>query len=174
MGRVRFFQRLCRYNQKVLALYVQRAQRMRPAEVARDRGIGMLSIQRTLIHIIRVHEAWNLYIARGDEAGLHRSHEAFAELMKKGTPMAEVERYFQRVFKEIDRRARTMSERELDRVVKAPWMPGRYTVEDMLMQTTLEQAHHLGEVIGACWQDDRASPQMMWIPTLLGKKVSVR
>jgi hypothetical protein len=47
--------------------------------------------------------------------------------------------------------------------VKAFWMPGDYTVRDAILQSTFEQAHHLGEIIGALWQDDRKPPDMTWI-----------
>jgi hypothetical protein len=55
-----------------------------------------------------------------------------------------------------------------------PWLKGKYTLEDVVFQATFEQAHHLGEIIGAYWQMDRAPPQMMWVPTLLGTRMSVR
>ena len=42
-------------------------------------------------------------------------------------------------------------------------MPGRYVVSDGLLQTTFEQAHHLGEIIAALWQDDIEPPPMTWI-----------
>jgi len=67
-----------------------------------------------------------------------------------------------------------LSDAELHRIVKVPWIPGRYTLEDVFFQSSFEQAHHLGEIIGAYWQMDRAPPQMMFIPTLLGVRVSVR
>jgi hypothetical protein len=56
-----------------------------------------------------------------------------------------------------------LTDRELHRTVRAPWMPGRYTVADALLQTTFEEAHHLGEIIGALWQENRPSPDMTWI-----------
>ncbi|MGI0130556.1 MAG: hypothetical protein ACREEC_10475, partial [Thermoplasmata archaeon] len=56
-----------------------------------------------------------------------------------------------------------LTPRDLDRRLFAFWMPGRYTVRDALMQTTLAQAHHLGEIIGVLSQDDVRPPEMTWI-----------
>ena len=56
-----------------------------------------------------------------------------------------------------------LTERRLDARVRAPWMPARYNLEDGFVQSTIEQANHLGEVIGVYWQHDRAPPKMTWI-----------
>jgi len=42
-------------------------------------------------------------------------------------------------------------------------MPGKYSFEDAIYQTSYEQAHHLGEMIAVFWQADRAPPKMTWI-----------
>ncbi len=42
-------------------------------------------------------------------------------------------------------------------------MSGRYTLRDAFFQVTLEEAHHLGEVIGAYWRRDWRPPDMTWI-----------
>ena len=145
-------------------------ERLPRREALRDRGIGMLSLKDTLLHIVRVHDAWLNYIVPGDLAGLRASHDVFQRVR---TPR-EVHAYMRAAWRPIARRMARLTERELARVVKAPWMPGRYTLADALMQCSLEQAHHIGEIIGAMWQEDTACPQMMWIPTLTGRTVSVR
>jgi hypothetical protein len=53
-------------------------------------------------------------------------------------------------------------------------MPGRYTVADALLQATIEEAHHLGEVIGALWQEDLSSPAMTWIDVRRGPTPTAR
>jgi hypothetical protein len=64
--------------------------------------------------------------------------------------------------------------RRLRQRIKVPWFTGRYTLEDAFFQTSFEQAHHLGKIIAVYWQMDKAPPQMMWIPTMLRMRASVR
>lgn len=52
---------------------------------------------------------------------------------------------------------------DLARRVRVFWMPGRYVAADGLLQATLEQAHHLGELISVLWQPDIQPPEMTWI-----------
>ena len=61
-----------------------------------------------------------------------------------------------------------LSESQLHRRVHAPWMPGRYTLEDAFRQVSYEQAHHIGEIIGVYWQADWNPPPMTWIENLPG------
>lgn len=79
------------------------------------------------------------------------------------TTWSGVERYAALVFDGIDRWSAHVGPSELSRTVRAWWMPGHYTASDALMQSTIEQAHHLGEVIGTMWQDDTEPPAMTWI-----------
>ena len=67
-----------------------------------------------------------------------------------------------------------LTPRGLARKVKAFWMPGQYTVRDAIMQTTLEQANHLGEIIGALWQDDVKPPNMTGIDVRWAKSTARR
>jgi uncharacterized damage-inducible protein DinB len=164
-----FYRRLYEYNRKVLEAYADRNARIGRKEARRDRGTGIGSMRETLVHIIRVYDAWLNYVVRGDLKGLHASHDAFVKDYERQDPRA----YLRATWKGVDAYLEALDARELERVVKAPWMPGHYTVADVLMQCTFEQAHHLGEMIGAFWRVNKASPQMMWIPTLTGKKVSV-
>ena len=71
--------------------------------------------------------------------------------------------YRDRVWKGIDELLAHLTVSALERRVKAPWMPGRYTLEDGFFQSSFEQAHHLGEIIGVYWQADRTPPTMTWI-----------
>lgn len=164
-----FYRQLYRYNRIVLEKYVERCRRMGPRRARADRGTGIGSYQETLAHILRVHDAWLNYVVPDDLEGLHASHDAWAKTIRT----MDLRAYQRRAWKGIDRLLRGLSPAQLHKVVKAPWMPGRYTLADVLMQCTLEQAHHLGELIGVSWQDDRASPQMMWIPTLTGSRMGV-
>lgn len=126
----------------------------------RHREIGHQSLFDTLVHILNVHEVWLVYIARGRGAELDA---LFDDPTRHPSDWKGFVPYAARVWNGVATTAKGLTAAGLARRLRAPWMPGRYTVRDALMQTTLEQAHHLGEIIGALWQDDRAPPEMTWI-----------
>ena len=64
----------------------------------------------------------------------------------------------------------TLADPELHRRVKAFWMPGRYTVRDAILQTSFEEAHHIGELIGAMWRLNIEPPTMTWIELRPGSR----
>jgi uncharacterized damage-inducible protein DinB len=164
-----FYRRLYEYNHEVLRAYIRRMTRMPWTEVARKRGIGHESMRDTILHIIRVHDAWLNYVVKGrlKELGSSRKDPEMFQSCK------DLSNYLSDVWTGIDELMSDLTEKDLRRQAKAPWMPGKYDLGDVLMQTTLEQAHHIGELIGAFWQMDLAPPQMMWVPTLTHVKVSV-
>src|SRR5574337_1084268 len=59
----------------------------------------------------------------------------------------------------------TLTDASLRRTVKAPWQPKACPLGDALIQVTLEQAHHLGEIIAMLWQKDIELPGMTWLAT---------
>jgi len=151
---------LFRYNRNVFDRFVARVERLPATASRRSRGIGHLSLFDTLVHILNVHEAWVGYILPGKVRSLPARFRAPDRHPKD---WAGFHVYSTRVWSEVDRYLAALTEQELRRTVRAPWMPGQYTASDALLQTTFEEAHHLGEIIGALWQDDRAPPDMTWI-----------
>ena len=152
--------RLFLYNRTVFDRFVGRVERLPPKAVRRSRGIGHLSLFDTLVHILNVHEAWIAYVLPGK---VRQLPARFREPDRHPKDWAGFHAYETRVWSEVERYLDGLTLRELGRTVRAPWMPGRYTVSDALLQTTFEEAHHLGEIIGALWQEDRAPPDMTWI-----------
>jgi hypothetical protein len=80
--------------------------------------------------------------------------------------LAELRAYRDRVWTGVDALMATLTEARLGRRVKAPWMPGTYTLEDAFFQSSIEQAHHIGEMIAVFWQADRRPPKMTWIENM--------
>jgi uncharacterized damage-inducible protein DinB len=154
------------YNRAVFERFVARVERLPAGEARRSREIGHLSLLDTLVHILNVHEVWVGYILRGRNRELSA---LFREPARHPTGWAGFHAYAARVWASVDGYLDSLSKKELARPVQAPWMPGRYTVADALLQTTFEEAHHLGEVIGALWQDDRAPPDMTWLDLKRGR-----
>jgi uncharacterized damage-inducible protein DinB len=151
---------LFEYNRTVFDRFVGRVERLPAKGSRRSRGIGHLSLFDTLVHILNVHEVWIGYILTGN---VRKVPALFREPGRHPKDWAGFRTYEARVWSVVDAYLAQLTEKELRRTVKAPWMPGRYTVSDALLQTTFEQAHHLGEIIGALWQEDRAPPDMTWI-----------
>jgi uncharacterized damage-inducible protein DinB len=151
---------LLAYDRTVFNAFVRRLRRLPRRVTHLDLGIAHGSMIRTLDHILNVHESWLLYIVPGRQREIAA---LWRETGRQPTTWKGLDRYAARVWDGIDARGPTLTERELDRVVKAPWMPGRYTVRDALLQASFEEAHHIGEIIGALWRFDLEPPPMTWI-----------
>jgi len=162
--------KLVKYDRRTFEAFERGIQRRGWPEAIADRGIGHHSFKDTLVHILNVHEAWLIGAAQG-------RWDFFKDPSRKRENVrswSNLRRYRTRVWAGVDELVAGLTEKRLQRRVKVPWMRGHYTLEDAFFQSSFEQAHHLGEIIGAYWQMDRAPPQMMWIPTMLRTRVSVR
>jgi uncharacterized damage-inducible protein DinB len=150
------------YNRAVFDRFVRRVRKLPGRQATRRRGIGHESLFDTLVHILNVHEVWHVYIVRGRNSD-EELGALFDDTTRHPKDWKQFDTYAARVWKEVDATLSTLTPRALGREVHAFWMPGSYTVRDAILQSTVEQAHHLGEVIGALWQDDIESPPMTWI-----------
>ncbi|MCI4369154.1 MAG: DinB family protein [Thermoplasmata archaeon] len=153
---------IAEYDRAVFDRFVRRARRLPKKGATRRRGIGHESLFDTLVHILNVKEVWLVYIVRG------RSSEKelgalFEQTGRHPTDWKGFDDYSKRVWAGVGETMKGLTPRDLERRVKVFWMPGRYTVRDACLQTTIEEAHHLGEIIGALWQEDRRPPEMTWI-----------
>jgi len=150
---------LFHYNRAVLDRYRRSLERLPWRAVVRNRETGHLSMKDTFVHILNVHDGWLNYVVPG------RIHELndpgrFADSMKS---WRDIRAYESRVWSGVDRLLARLTPSQLRQKVKAPWMPGEYVLSDALLQTSFEQAHHLGELIAMLWQMDRRPPDMTWI-----------
>jgi uncharacterized damage-inducible protein DinB len=162
MGTVERVRRLIDYDRAVFERYLASATRLGWAEACRDRGIGHGSIKDTLVHVLNVHEAWLAAIPQKEWAIFDAPGRQPGEVRS----WSELRRYRDRVWSSVDHLLGGLTEARLRQRVKAPWMPGIYTLEDGFLQSSFEQAHHVGEIIGVYWQADRAPPKMTWIENL--------
>jgi len=150
------------YNRAVFDRFARRVRNLPGNEATRERGIGHASLRATLVHILNVHEVWQVYAVRGRTSD-RELNELFRDPARKPTTWKGFDAYAKRVWAGVDETLGSLTPNDLDRSVRVFWMPGRYTVRDAILQSTFEEAHHLGEVIGALWQDDRRPPEMTWI-----------
>jgi uncharacterized damage-inducible protein DinB len=153
---------LVEYNHTLFDRFVRRIRRLPPRAGNRHRGIGHESLFRTLVHILQVQEVWLVYIVRGRSTD-PELEALFQDPLRQPKTWKEFDAYAERVWAGVNATARGLSRRALRRTVSAFWMPGRYTVRDAIYQATMEEAHHLGEIIGALRQEHRVPPEMTWI-----------
>jgi uncharacterized damage-inducible protein DinB len=158
---------LAAYNATAFQRYARAAHRLPWRLASADRGTGHRSIFGTLVHILNVHEVWFLYIVPGRTRELN---SLFEQTYRRPTTWTGFDAYSKQVWKGIANYFTTATPEALNRRVKAPWMPGAYTAGDAVLQTTFEQAHHLGEIIAIYWQRDVEPPQMTWIPLTRRRK----
>lgn len=169
-SKVEAVRRLVRYDRRAFASFERSARRLGWKRATANREIGHRTIKDTLVHILNVHEVWLVAAAqdRWDEVFQNPRRRP-----KEVRSFADLAAYRRSVEKAIDPLLARLTDRGLSRRVRVPWMSGRYTLEDAFYQTSFEQAHHLGEIIAAYWQEDRTPPQMMWIPLQTGLRVPV-
>jgi uncharacterized damage-inducible protein DinB len=151
---------LFQYNRAVLERYERALRRLTWRQLSRNRESGHLSLKDTYLHIIQVHDGWLNYILPGRVKEMAQRPDPY-----RFRSWREIRAWEAGVWRHIESQLESLTPREIRREVKAPWMPGHYTAGDAFMQTTLEQAHHLGEIIAMFWQMDRAPPEMTWIDT---------
>jgi uncharacterized damage-inducible protein DinB len=153
---------LVEYNRALFERFARRVRRLPGRAATKARGLGHESLFATLVHILNVHEVWLAYIVRGRTSDAELEG-LFGDTRRHPKSWAGFDAYAKRVWTEVGATAATWTERSLGRSVKAFWMPGRYTVRDAVLQATLEEAHHVGEIIGALWQENIEPPDMTWI-----------
>jgi uncharacterized damage-inducible protein DinB len=151
---------LVRYNRIVLERYERALRRLGWRAITRNRNTGHLSMKDTYLHIVQVADGWLNYVVPGRVDAMEERPDPYA----LGDWRA-IRRWTSGVWKQIEGRTLRLTSRGMKRPVKAPWMPGEYTVQDAYLQVTFEQAHHLGELIAMFWQIERSPPEMTWIVT---------
>jgi len=160
MASVADVRRIYAYNWAVYDAYLERLERLPWRIVTKDLGSGHRSMKDTMVHILNVHDGWLNYVVPGRVRELRRTKGRQPSEIRS---WAEVRAYRDRVRGGIDPFLRRLRASDLRKPVRAPWMPGRYTLEDAFFQATIEQAHHLGEIIALLWQRETEPPEMTWI-----------
>ena len=153
------FRKIYRYNRAVMDAYARKLERLPWAVVSKDRGATWHSLAGVFQHIVGVYDGWLNYVVQGadvDEATARRPWDSF-------TSMKDLRRFHDAVWAGVDRLLGSLTDADLRRRVRAPWQPKACTLDDALLQVTLETAHHLGEIIAMLWQEDIRPPEMTWL-----------
>jgi len=155
------------YDRTLFDTYVRRIRRLPKKITHRNLGIGHGSMIATLTHILNVQESWLLYIIPRRQREIDA---LWQDPARKPKDWKEFDAYAARVWDGIEARLPTLTDQELHRRVKAFWMPGRCTVRDAVLQISFEEAHHIGELIGAMWRLNIEPPTMTWIELRPGSR----
>jgi uncharacterized damage-inducible protein DinB len=159
---------LVAYDRAVYARFVRRIRRLPWRTVTRKRGIGHESLFATLVHILHPREVWLAYIVWGRNSDAE-IEALFGDARRQPKNWKEFDAYAKRVWAATLATLDRLKPQDLDRRISIFWMPGAYTVRDAFFQASYEEAHHLGEIIGALWQDDVEPPAMTWIDVRRGR-----
>jgi uncharacterized damage-inducible protein DinB len=157
------------YDRDLFERFARKVRRLPGNAAFRKRGIGHESLFDTLVHIANVQEVWVLYINQGRNTDRELG-ALFENAARHPKDWKGFDAYTKRVWDEIVAVTAKLTPRQLAAPVTAFWMPGRYTRRDGYLQATLEEAMHIGEIIGALWQDDVATSDMTWIDVRRPKK----
>lgn len=154
--------RMFAYNKRLFDRFVRSVRKLSWEDASRKREIGHQSLFGTLVHILNVHEVWIDYIIQGRNSDLELE-KLFADKRRRPEDWKGFSAYSSRVWKSINQKLGKLTPKDMGIQVSVFWMSGNYVLSDAIMQTTFEQAHHLGEIIGAMWQQDIEPPRMTWI-----------
>jgi uncharacterized damage-inducible protein DinB len=152
--------RVFTYNEAVLDSFRRALEKLPWSTVTKDRGSGHLSMRNTFVHVLQLQDVWVNYVIPGNLSRWRAEGLKDPDRLKDWTEIRALQR---KTWEGIERYLRKLTQRELRRKVHAPWMPGEYTVSDALYHVTLDQAHHVGELVALLWQDDIQPPETTWI-----------
>lgn len=155
------YRRIFAYNRQVLETYCRRLERLPWAIDSKDREVTWHSMAGVFDHVVGVYDGWMNYVVQGKRADESAPDRSWNSL----TSMKEVRAYLEATWAGVDRLLSGLADASLRRKVKAPWQPKACPLGDALIQVTLEQAHHLGEIIAMLWQEDIEPPGMTWLAT---------
>jgi uncharacterized damage-inducible protein DinB len=152
------FRRIFRYNRQVLHSFLETLDRLPPETVSRNLEASHESMRGIFTHILTVYDGWLNHARKGESSGVPESEfdEAFQS-------MDAMKRYMEHVEAGVDGLLRNLSDSMLASRIKVDWFEKEQSLADVLMQVTIEQAHHLGEIIALLWQHNIEPPEMTWI-----------
>ena len=163
MATVDDFRAIYRYNWRVLRDYCDGLSKLPPEAVGRDREATYGSMKNIFHHILSVHDGWLNVTAQGASADPAMREKDFDEVRS----IAELREYMEKIIAKEERFLGKLAEKDLDRGIQPEWKTRPHAIRDALAQVTLEQAHHLGELIALFWQQDVEPPEMTWIDVRL-------
>jgi len=163
MAGVRDFREVFAYNWRVLRDFCDALAKLPQDIVAKDRGATHGSMKNVFHHILSVHDGWLNVTAQGASADPGMREKDFDDVPS----IAELRGYLETIIAKEESFLANLTEKDLDRRIQPVWKERPHSLRDALAQVTVEQAHHVGELIALLWQQDVEPPEMTWIDVRL-------
>lgn len=151
------------YNWWVMREYGVALAKLPREELVKSREATHESIVHIFHHILSVHDGWLNVTAQGASADSAMRERDWDEVES----MDDLRAYMEKIIAKEKRFLASLSDKDLDRPIQPEWKTRPHPLRDGLMQVTLEQAHHLGELIALFWQMDIEPPEMTWVDVRL-------
>ncbi len=160
------FRDMYEYNWQVLRDFCEGLAKLPEDALRKNREATHESMKNIFHHILSVHDGWLNVTAQGASADSAVREKDFDEVRS----MDELRSYMEKIIAKEKRFLSKLTDKDLDRGVQPEWKTRPHPLRDALMQVTLEQAHHTGELIALFWQQDIEPPEMTWIDVRLAMK----
>jgi len=152
------FRRIYTYNWRVLHAFLDTLDKLPAQLVSSNLEASHLSMKDIFTHILTVYDGLLNHARDGESSGVPES-----ELDECFQSMENMKKYMNHVEGAVDKLLENLTDSMLGHPIRVDWREKEYSLADTLMQATLEQAHHLGEIIALLWQHNIEPPEMTWI-----------
>jgi len=149
------FRRIFTYNEKVLRSFFDALDRLPWENVSESIEGSHQSMKNIFVHILSVYNGWINYNAQGKSDHIPLEEHDY----EKYHSMRQVQESMSKVLGGVDGFMKELNDDDLSKKITGPWMEGEHELSDV-MQVTLEQAHHLEEIIALLWQLNIEPPEM--------------
>jgi uncharacterized damage-inducible protein DinB len=153
------FRSIYAYNWRVLRDFGEALAKLPKEALLKNREATHGSMKNIFHHILSVHDGWLNVTAQGASADPPMREKDFDEV----SSMEPLRKYLEKIIAKEDQFLKKLKEKDLDRGIQPEWKERPWPLRDAFLQVTLEQAHHLGELIALFWQQDVEPPEMTWI-----------
>lgn len=155
------------YNWQALRDFCEGLSKLPEDALLKDRGATYHSMKNIFFHMLTVHDGWLNVTAQGASADSRVYDLGDFEAVQT---MTELRTYMENIVAKERKFLEGLTDAELERHIQPKWKTRPHPLRDALMQVTLEQAHHTGELIALFWQQDVEPPEMTWIDVRLAMR----
>ena len=153
------YRRIFNYNFKVLHAFFDTLNKLPWETASRNMEASHHSLRNIFLHVLNMMDGWINHNAMGRQGEVMQHFRDYDDFRS----MAEVKEQMEQVEAGVSDFLNRLEDRMLTKTITAPWLLGDHKLGDVLMQVTLEEADHVGEIIALLWQLDIEPPEMTWI-----------
>ncbi|MDQ1280475.1 MAG: hypothetical protein QG670_1738 [Thermoproteota archaeon] len=151
--------RLMQYVHAARKRYLKTLNELPWDEIIKDRGASFPSIRDILLHSLDVEDRLINYVIAS------KAETWVSEDFGKFSTMSGIQQRIEEVENKVEAYLAKLSKTELERKITLPWRrdsPMMLMIEDVLVQVSIENISHLGELIALMWQFDKQPPFLSW------------